>query len=132
MDTNLNYFKIVKFSLILFVSLVIASTAVTFVFSSSNEQLGIQFWVTQYILSFSVSLIAYIFFARQQNSKHYKFAVLIASFYWVINVLIGLVMNLLWGVPALHETIAIELAITVVAVPLGTFIGLKSSRSNFR
>lgn len=128
----MDYLRIIKLSAILFASLVIASTVVTLIFSNASGQFGKEFWVTQYIVSFSVSLVAYIYFARNQKSQHYKFAVLVATFYWVLNIISGLVMSLFLGVQTLNETIAFDLALTLIIVPLGTYIGLKFTRASNR
>jgi hypothetical protein len=130
MEANLNYRRIIKLSIILFAALVIASTAVTLFFPDSHEQLGMRFWVAQYIVNCSVSLVAFILFARKAKTNHYKFAILIAAFYWMINITSSLLMSLALDEQTLNESIVFHLAITLIIVPLGTFLGLKLSKKN--
>ena len=122
----MDYLRVIKFSISLFIVLIIASTTLTMGFLNDINQINESFWVKQYILSSVISLTAYALFTRNQNNQPYKHAALAAVIYWILNLTATWLMNLILTVQIVSETILLELLISAVIVPLGAFIGVKS------
>lgn len=120
--TILNWFSILKFSVILFAAQTATSTLSTLVIGVddlSKQTVG-EFFVYQYLPSVLVGLVVLIFYAKQQFAKtllHLTIAV-------IVSMLLGhVVVSLLQGSLYIAPTWVIDLPIAVVTILLATFIG---------
>ncbi|KAA1154532.1 hypothetical protein EU511_17640 [Pseudoalteromonas distincta] len=83
---------------------------------------------TYYVLGFVTSLIVYCYLGYKQTVSPYKQAFLVASVYWFIDLSVGALLYILLEISMDPLIYLIPAFLHVVAVLLGTLLGIQLRR----
>lgn len=121
----MNYYRILFFSVILYVLNIIAVATVTFFFVDVLESSSVRFVLLQQGISAIVSLSVFVVLAFKQAEKPYKHSVFVAGLSWIISLSIDSVFRAYIGLEFEPLVLFVPLLLTIVGVIVGTTIGIK-------
>jgi len=115
----------VLFSVGLYLLLVVASTIARLIVSAEEITKIASFIITLEIIGFILSLLMYVYLGYKNSTNPYKQAILVASFFWLINLSVSVLLYTLFEVPIVALVFLIPALLHVIAVILGTQLGTK-------
>lgn len=120
-----NYPRLVKSALLIYVLEVMFSTLLTVSFGENFEAELRTFLILNYTFGFLVSLFVYAFIGFKQIEKPYIHSILIALCLWFIALSVSFSINLSFGIPINSLIYLIPFVLTVFEISLGTTVGIK-------
>ena len=120
--------RIVLFSVGLYLLLVTLSTIATLIVGFDEMTQSTSLTFTYYALGFVTSLIVYCYLGYKQTVSPYKQAFLVAAVYWFIDLSVGALIYILLKIPMELLIYLISALLHVIAVLLGTLLGIQLRR----
>lgn len=124
----MKYSRIVLFSVGLYLLLVALSTISTKIVGFDEMTQSTSLTFTYYVLGFVTSLIVYCYLGYKQTVSPYKQAFLVAAVYWFIDLSVGALLYILLKIPMELLIYLISALLHVIAVLLGTLLGIQLRR----
>ena len=124
----MKYSRIVLFSVGLYLLLVALSTIATNIVGFDEMTQSTSYIFTHYVLGFLTSLIVYCYLSYKQTVSPYKQAFLVAAVYWFIDLSVGALLYILLKIPMELLIYLISALLHVIAVLLGTLLGIQLRR----
>ena len=124
----MKYSRIVLFSVGLYLLLVALSTIATKIVGFDEMTQSTSLTFTYYVLGFVTSLIVYCYLGYKQTVSPYKQAFLVAAVYWFIDLSVGALIYILLKIPMELLIYLISALLHVIAVLLGTLLGIQLRR----
>ena len=124
----MKYSRIVLFSVGLYLLLVTLSTIATLIVGFDEMTQSTSLTFTYYVLGFVTSLIVYCYLGYKQTVSPYKQAFLVAAVYWFIDLSVGALIYILLKIPMELLIYLISALLHVIAVLLGTLLGIQLRR----
>ena len=124
----MKYSRIVLFSVGLYLLLVALSTIATKIVGFDEMTQSTSLTFTYYALGFVTSLIVYCYLGYKQTVSPYKQAFLVAAVYWFIDLSVGALIYILLKIPMELLIYLISALLHVIAVLLGTLLGIQLRR----
>lgn len=124
----MKYSRIVLFSVGLYLLLVALSTIATKIVGFDEMIQSTSYNFTHYFLGFGTSLIVYCYLGYKQTVSPYKQAFLVAAVYWFIDLSVGALLYILLKIPMELLIYLISALLHVIAVLLGTLLGIQLRR----
>jgi len=121
----MNYSRILKFSLSIYILHVGSTALFTASFIETLETEPVLFNSMLYVVSFIISSLIYIYLARVQLEKTYTHAICVALTFWFFEIIVELLLFKLIGGNFNLLVHFIPILLTIFEVTIGTFIGLK-------
>jgi uncharacterized membrane protein YqgA involved in biofilm formation len=122
------YSRIVLFSVGLYLLLIALSTIATKIVGFDEMTQSTSYIFTHYVLGFLTSLIVYCYLGYKQTVSPYKQAFLVAAVYWFIDLSVGALLYILLKIPMELLIYLISALLHVIAVLLGTLLGIQLRR----
>ena len=124
----MKYSRIVLFSVGLYLLLVALSTIATKIVGFDEMTQSTSLTFTYYVLGFVTSLIVYCYLGYKQTLSPYKQAFLVAAVYWFIDLSVGALLYISLEISMDPLIYLIPAFLHVVAVLLGTLLGIQLRR----
>ena len=124
----MKYSRIVLFSVGLYLLLVALSTIATKIVGFDEMTQSTSLTFTYYVLGFVTSLIVYCYLGYKQTVSPYKQAFLVAAVYWFIDLSVGALLYILLEISMEPLIYLIPALLHVIAVLLGTLLGIQLRR----
>lgn len=124
----MKYSRIVLFSVGLYLLLIALSTIATNIVGFDEMTQSTSYIFTHYVLGFLTSLIVYCYLGYKQTVSPYKQAFLVAAVYWFIDLSVGALLYILLKIPMELLIYLISALLHVIAVLLGTLLGIQLRR----
>ncbi|MEM5511689.1 hypothetical protein WNY79_02190 [Pseudoalteromonas sp. AS84] len=124
----MKYSRIVLFSVGLYLLLVTLSTIATKIVGFDEMTQSTSLTFTYYVLGFVTSLIVYCYLGYKQTVSPYKQAFLVAAVYWFIDLSVGALLYILLEISMDPLIYLIPAFLHVIAVLLGTLLGIQLRR----
>jgi peptidoglycan/LPS O-acetylase OafA/YrhL len=119
------YSRIVLFSVGLYLLLVVLSAIATLIVGTDEATQSMPFFFTLYVLGFVISLIAYFYLGYKQATSPYKQAAFVAVVFWFIDLGVNVLLYIFLGTPIEPLIYLIPVLLHVIAVLLGTLLGVQ-------
>jgi len=121
-----NYSRVVVFSVGLYLLLVALWAIATYIVGADQAILtSMPFLIAVHFIGFSLSLSVYIYLAYKQTTKPYQHAVCVASFCWLINLSVNVLLYIFLELPFVPLALLFPALLNVIEVLLGTLLGIK-------
>lgn len=124
----MKYSRIVLFSVGLYLLLIALSTIATKIVGFDEMTQSTSYIFTHYVLGFVTSLIVYCYLGYKQTVSPYKQAFLVAAVYWFIDLSVGALLYILLEISMDPLIYLISALLHVIAVLLGTLLGIQLRR----
>ncbi|MBH0066873.1 hypothetical protein I6E69_02310 [Pseudoalteromonas sp. NZS100] len=105
--------------------LIALSTIATKIVGFDEMTQSTSYIFTHYVLGFLTSLIVYCYLSYKQTLSPYKQAFLVAAVYWFIDLSVGALLYILLKIPMELLIYLISALLHVIAVLLGTLLGIQ-------
>lgn len=124
----MKYSRIVLFSVGLYLLLVALSTIATKIVGFDEMTQSTSLTFAYYVLGFLTYLIVYCYLSYKKTVSPYKQAFLVAAVYWFIDLSVGALLYILLKIPMELLIYLISALLHVIAVLLGTLLGIQLRR----
>lgn len=121
----MKYYRVLLFSVGLYLLLVALSTIVTSIVGFDEIIQSTSYTFSHYAIESVTSFIVYCYLGYTQTVNPYKQAGLVATVYWFINLCVGALLYILLEIPVEPLVYFISALLHVLAVLLGTLLSIK-------
>lgn len=121
----MNYPRIVKFALLLYVFGVSISTMLTIGFGENLESEISTFVNLNYAIGFVITLFGCALLGFKQTEKPYKHSILVVICLWFMAVPVDFLINLHYGIPFNPLIYIFPFVLDAFGISIGTMIGIK-------